>query len=315
MARLIIVPQYPTPLRYQEWWWEEFPAEFAGYFDEVKVLGERIPRCLDINRKDFAPTNPSVEYELHQISEYMLLTFREDDVLLLCDLSFPGLFANVLFHKRPKKCFAICHATSKNKYDYFSKDRTYKWPIEKATAGLFDKIFVATGYHKVKLGWKNSVVQPLPLPPFGRKVIFEGNRLNSIVSVSRPGIQKRNKSLEKKIESHFGPIKTPKVYEVYDWMGYQAFLQNSKVLLITSKEETFGYQVADAIFNGCYPVAPNKYSYPELLPREFLYNDYMELVKILYDLLMHPGKKLPKLLTEEASDNFYKITSDIMKNG
>jgi len=51
----------------------------------------------------------------------------------------------------------------------------------------------------------------------------------------------------------------------------------SKILLITAHEDTFGYQIVDAIINGCVPLARNDLAYPELLPKEYLYND----IKIL----------------------------------
>jgi hypothetical protein len=37
--RLIFVPQFPTKLRYQNWWITEFPHQFKNYFDEVITLG------------------------------------------------------------------------------------------------------------------------------------------------------------------------------------------------------------------------------------------------------------------------------------
>jgi len=41
MRRIIFVPQYPTPMRYQEWWISEFPKKFREAGFEVKVLGEK----------------------------------------------------------------------------------------------------------------------------------------------------------------------------------------------------------------------------------------------------------------------------------
>ena len=157
MPRLILVPQYPTKLRYQEWWFEYLPHEFLRHFDSVITLGGFI-EVSNLTTEDatmFSPVETALEFEALQIQQYSSLEITEKDILLLCDLSFPGLFPQVLFHKRPKKCFAICHATSLNAYDYYMKDRQIKYPIEKNTAQLFDKVFVGSQYHANKLGWKN----------------------------------------------------------------------------------------------------------------------------------------------------------------
>jgi hypothetical protein len=215
------------------------------------------------------------------------------------------LFANVLFHKRPDKCFAICHATSKNAYDYFEGDREIKYPIEKAIAKIFDKVFVATEYHKKKLGWPNIHTITLPFPPFPGK---EGIKQYNIVSVARPGKQKHNAHLERLVEKAFNCT----IYKctANTWEEYYDFLSKSTILLITSKEETFGYQVIDAIKNGCIPVAPNKFSYPELISINYLYNNYIELIELI-DTILCMGVPIPRL---QVYDTFYGKITYMMQN-
>ncbi len=190
MARLILVPQFPTKLRYQEWWWVEFPYHLAKFFDEIIVLGKRVKlnSLYSGNGNLFAPTTLAVRFEMSQIEEYLNLKVKEDDVLLLNDISYPGLFANVLFHKKPNKCYAICHATSKNYFDYFQGVRKSKYPVEKGIAKLFDKVIVATAYHKDKLNWPNISILPLPEPP--RNLTHAPQNLRKVVSVARKGRQR-----------------------------------------------------------------------------------------------------------------------------
>lgn len=307
MGRLIIVPQYPTKMRYQEWWFREFPKQFIQHFDEVIRLGTDHEYLPPIDDSKFAPTIGAIEFELYQISRYLELELKEDDTLLLCDLSYPGLFTQVLYHKRPKKCFAICHATSLNSYDIFAQDRGTKYKVEKANSELFQKVFVASNYHAKKLGWKNIVIQPFPMPP----MIGQSNSYPEIpiISVARNSIQKRSKGIEEEIRKAFRyPIFHP---NCDTWEEYYQVLSNSKVMLITAKEETYGYQVVDAILNGCTPVAPNHFSYPELIPKDYLYNNIRELVTILIKSL---GEELPapRLLTEKSALNFYNTLSKIM---
>jgi hypothetical protein len=312
MGRLIIVPQYPTKLRYQEWWHTEFVHQFGNYFDEVICLDEGLSFIQKYEKRDsiqFAPLKHAIDFECMQIEQYMDLELYGDDILLLCDLSFPGFFTQALYHKRPKKCFAICHATSLNSYDIFYRDRKTKSKVEKATAELFNKVFVATEYHAKKLNWKNVMVQALPMPPMKGK----NNSFPSIpiISVARNTIQKRSMNIELEVKRAFNcQIYNKTNYS--SWDEYYETLANSKVLLITSKEETYGYQIVDAILNGCIPVAPNHFSYPELIPKDYLYNNIGELITILIKAL---GDQLPvpRLLTERNAWNFYRVLSETMK--
>lgn len=297
MPRLIIVPQYPAKMRYQEWWYDSLPYSYSGYFDEVvridgypSTISGASESSLHIMEKasgeSFSPIQTSIIWELEQIKKYMEMQLREDDILLLCDLSFPGLFASVLAHKRPSRAFVICHATSMNLHDYFAPVRHVKWPIEKGQAQLFDAVFVATEYHKKKLQWSNVIVTGLPInthwdlmkvQPFADNK----NRPVSIVSVARPGKQKRTESLENAVVEAGNKIVYTSDMNFDTWEEYYAFLRTCDKMLITAKEETFGYQVIDALINGVVPIAPNHVSYPELLPLEFLYDDAKELLHVL----------------------------------
>jgi hypothetical protein len=302
MKRIIFVPQLPVKLRYSEWWITELEKEFKKHYDEVIVLGKNKLVYLD-NKKDnisFAPTDKAIQFEQIQINEFINLNLEQNDTLFLSDISFPGFFSNILHHKKIKNVYAFCHGTSKNAYDYFQESRDSKWLVESGHSKLFKKVFVATNYHKEKLGWKNIRIIGLPEPPFER--FNNQHKENNIISVSRDGIQKRNKRLEKHIEKYFGKI----LRNNFDsWNDYYHFISKSKIMIITSKEETFGYQIVDSIMNNCIPIAPYKFSYPELLPKKFLYNDEKELIEKINYFLDNKNWYVPKLINKDLIDNFY----------
>ena len=167
--RVIFIPQYPTPMRYQIWWYWKLPSEMEKGGFEVITIGEEYVKKMKSTRGStemFSPIDVAIEFETEQIKEYMDLKLREDDVLFLADISFPGLFPHVLFHKKPSRCVAFCHATSINFADYFAKDRRSKYPIETGLSRMFDVVLVGSNYHQDKLGWSNTVVTELPYPPF-----------------------------------------------------------------------------------------------------------------------------------------------------
>lgn len=309
--RIIFVPQYPTPLRYQEWWYREFQNQFKNEFDEVIVLGSTYgDEYAKSAPSQFSPANEATFWETCQIREYMDLQLYNDDIMFVPEISFPGFFMNVLYHKRPKKVFAFCHATSKNEFDYFEGTRFSKYMVERAHAKLCEKVFLGSYYHKEKLDWENSIVTYLPFPPFKSETFVD--KTIDICSAARPSIQKVDFELESRVQFYFNTeIKRPKK-GILSWNDYFRFLTKSKVMLVTSREETFGYQIVDAVMNNCIPIAPQRLSYPELLPAEYLYQDEKQLIQLIGRAL--DGElEVPKLKCETDMKNFYSNIISIMK--
>jgi len=313
--RVIFVPQYPTPMRYQEWWFTYFPDMLRYHGFEVLTLGERAVGELKVKAKTglFAPITPSVLFETEQIKEYMHLPVRKDDILFMADISFPGFFPQILYHKRPDQIYGFCHATSLNYRDYFEFKREQKWPTEKAIMELCHKVFVGSNYHKKKLGLANTVVAPLPFP--NMKESLNANRLiadrkNNIISVSRIGSQKVDDSVEYDVKRKFSDIRRQ---ECYSWHEYYEFLADSKIMLITSREETFGYQVVDGILNGCIVLAPNMCSYPELLNGSFLYDSNEELIDKITRILSFNTDVRQQLICKEQMKNFFTTLTEVMR--
>lgn len=316
MSRLIFVPQFPTPLRYQDFFYSEFPIQFKKYFNEVIILGEKFvntrKESIRTSKADsglFSSVRLAEQMEHAQVMEYLDLDITNDDYLLQMDLSYPGFFSNVLYHKPMKNAYSYCHATSINNGDIFEKCKSSKYPNEVAHSKLYKKVFLGSGYHKKKLLWGNTEVVGLPVPPFKT---FRELKTYDIISVARPNPQKCNQQLEQLVEKTFSPIVRK---EVRNWKEYYKFLSSGKVLLITTKEETFGYSAMEAIMNGTIVIAPNDFSYPELLPSDYLYDNFDDLCEIIEKALNQDLSTPLKLLCQSLCDNFYENVSDIMLKG
>jgi len=301
MKRLIFVPQLPIHMRYQEWWISEFEKNFQKHF-KVITLGKAFLRDKIFTSSDnsFSSVENAIELEQYQINQYLELDIQNDDILFLADISFPGFFSNVLHHKTIKNAFAFCHGTSKNSWDYFKPVRDSKWLVETGHSKLFKKVFVATRYHKDKLGWNNVEVIGVPKPPF-KMFKFDEKEYN-IISVCRNSIQKRTKSIEKEVEREFGKLTYRNDFNT--WSNYYKFLSKSKILLITSKEDTFNYSVLEAVKNGCVPICPNKLSFPELLEPKFLYDNLSELKYKINYILKNDGY-IENLKDNDLIENFF----------
>lgn len=306
---LLYQPQYPVNMRYQWWHYPCLERELNRRFANFVTLGndfleiELKSEVVEYDKANFSPIEKAVELEEAQIKDYMKIV-SDDDILYCSDLSFPGFFPNVLYHKRPRKAFAYCHATSINKYDYFEKVRHTKWLVEMAHSKMFDKIFVGSKYHADKLGWDNIEVVGLPKPPF---VTCESIKEYNIISVARPSRQKVSWEIEDKIKELYPIIRK----DCSTWGEYYKFLSQAKILLISAKEDTFNYSIVEAVMNNTVVLAPNRCSYPELLPREYIYNNIDELKeKIEYYLTKYD--EVPKLLNIDLIENFYDNIADIM---
>jgi glycosyltransferase involved in cell wall biosynthesis len=74
---------------------------------------------------------------------------------------------------------------------------------------------------------------------------------------------------------------------------YEALLRQADVVVSTAIHEFFGVAIVEAIYGGCFPVLPDRLSYPELIPRSHhavcLYTGFEELLDRLRWALMHPA--------------------------
>ena len=267
--RLIIVPQLRVLMRYQEWWPQLFEKELSKFFGEVLVLGGTHVRPHHSKPSHFSNMAVAIHWESDLIADYLRVGLRKSDVLLHLDLSFPGLFHSVLYHKRPEKAVVFCHATAKNRFDIFHKHRKSKWKQEKAHAEMYDTVLVASEYHRNRLSLPNVVsLDALPQTPEpGSRSV---PRTIEFCSTTRPCLQKVNLEVEKAVEALSGE----KIhrYRFPDWKSYFHFLDRTHFLLLTPREETYGITAMDALQRGCIPIAPRAFSYPETLPDHLLYD-------------------------------------------
>lgn len=320
MGRLILVPQLPIRMRYQEWLPSVLTEGLRAYFDEIIVLGKSfVDNSLFYSSTNdiFSNIERAFHYEQQQMKEYLDIEIKKDDVLFLCDLSFPGLFSSVLMIKPIPKSYALCHATAANRYDFWANIRGIKYGVEKNQAKLFDKVFVGSYYHYQKLKWPNIAIVGMPHPPI-QKLIGEKNKLPKIDfterktflrSVARPHPQKVRKLFEKEIEEKLSTI--IKRDQFSNWYAYFSALSDTQFVIITAREETYGYQAIDAMLCGAVPLAPASLSYPELIPHGSLYEpssaDYVvQMIKRLlfqvprnsYQLKIPEDRFLPSLISE-----------------
>ena len=74
--------------------------------------------------------------------------------------------------------------------------------------------------------------------------------------------------------------------------AYHAWLARGTVVVSTAIQENFGISVVEAVRFGCFPLLPQRLSYPEIMPKSFhpdiLYRTETQLLEKLAYHLLHP---------------------------
>lgn len=88
---------------------------------------------------------------------------------------------------------------------------------------------------------------------------------------------------------------------------YLKWLESADFVISTAQQENFGISIIEAIRFGCFPLLPNRLSYPEILPAQFhpqcIYSDVEDLVEKLSQLLT--SRKVPDKNELQEAMNVY----------
>ncbi|MFO7732012.1 MAG: DUF3524 domain-containing protein [Spirochaetia bacterium] len=111
---------------------------------------------------------------------------------------------------------------------------------------------------------------------FGFRAAVAGEQFTRYPAVFDQAKQRLGDKME-----HFGYLKSRTEYNL--------LLQRADIVVSTAYQENFGLSIAEAAAAGCFPLLPERLSYPEIIPKEYhpscLYNDDTELEKRLEELL------------------------------
>jgi len=295
--RVWLFPIEPLEERYSADWLRWWPGELhkQGVAHTV-VMGSRLTTGL--GRGEFLNPVDTHFFKATQFAEFASRVANGDvvdeDVVLLCD----GWNAEVtsLAYVRdtagPRfKIVALMHAGTWDENDYLVRCDMTRWAryVEIGWFAALDAVCVATEFHKrliAKWGCAAEKVHVTGLPLYAdcvtehRSAMME-KKSRTIIFPHRLAPEKQPDFFDQLRDLYVARHgwEDTKWIRTKDLKGatksdYYDALAQAKVVFSSALQETWGIAMIEAMLLGCWPVAPNRLSYPETIGTQFpLYTD------------------------------------------
>lgn len=304
---IFIVPIEPYEQRYTKQWriWFEEAVISLGY--NYKIIDGYCEKD-NIDVGSVLDAYSTSRYKLSQLSQLILCIkdgiVKDNDSILLLDGEFPGVDTLFYIRNMTKRKFKVCaffHAGSYDTSDFTYREGMSYWMqwIERGWFAGYDKIFVASEYHKDMIIRKRGISD--------KKIFVTGLPLRRCEYWRRAGLPKvllvedflnfkenivvfpHRKDPEKNIHKFYelknrilrmNKFKNVEFVVTQDMKlskdDYYKLLLRSKVVFSASDHENFGISTAEATLLGCIPILPNRLCYPEMYDKRCLYDTYDE---------------------------------------
>jgi len=205
------------------------------------------------------------------------------DTFLFLDGWFPGveLVAYIRDGLGLKvKFVALFHAGTYDPADFLTQKGMEVWGkhLENSWFALYDKIIVATQYHK------DLLIKTRKIDPQKISVVFFPMKLDWL-----PALTPRN-NLQVVFPHRLAPEKQPELFKELEELNtdqqltfvctkritsskkrYWEILRQSTFAVSTALQETWGIAMIESVLAGCIPIVPDRLSYSELYPSIFKY--------------------------------------------
>jgi hypothetical protein len=288
-----LIPIEPLEERYSSQWdrWITKGFHTAG-IDADHIYG--INTSGRIHRGSFLDVIETNLYKTSQLQSIIELLATYDDkeplVLFYFDLWDPGLTTVAYIRDglglKNLKIVGCLHAGSYDNEDFLNKQNMTPWAgrMEECWFDkIVDQIYVATEFHKLLLCAKRDIypekvfVTGFPIyPDFLLDPICKENIIvfpHRLDYEKQPGMFDTLHELCREESEMLGWKWLKTKEECKTKKEYYELLGRAKVAVSCAKQETWGIAMQEAALSGCFPVCPNRLSYPEIFPSTYLYHD------------------------------------------
>lgn len=285
--RLHLFPIEPFEQRYTRQWYDWFSNEMPNHFDEVHVYNGRQLRNT-IQDGEFLDAENTHFWKATQLARFIekaaLVPLDENDVVLLLDGWSPQVTALAYMRdvcKRPFKIVGLMHAGTYDPWDHLTICGCDHWGrgVETGWFRAMDAICVATHFHKRLIVSKREMglfsdkihVTGFPLNPDWLECFTTWDERENIVVFPHRHAPEKNLGGWEDIKRTYrmtypdDPVFIETVGNCKTKSEYYQLLGRSKVVVSTAFQETWGIAMQEAMSLGCWPVAPDRLSYQELM--------------------------------------------------
>lgn len=271
---------------------------------------------------DVCSTNYFKMRQLAEVIKFIKSNQTSPMTVFALDLWYPGIEALAYLRDALKlrlEIKGLLPAGTHDPYDFLHQMGMDKWGmyLEQSWLTIFDEIYVATNSHR------NLICQKRGYEHFS-KIKVTGFPLNP-----KSFYRKKKKERVVVFPHRLNPEKQPEDFNLLEFMyrkeypfdkvqfvrtkdvaktkeQYYDTLAKSKVAFSSALQETFGICMLEAAALGCYPILPNRLSYPETFPDDPKYNGIGEAVRMVKKYL---DKDEPYIYVDRFSDVPKKIVS------
>lgn len=304
------LPLQPLEERYTKQWYTLFVNEFKrrGLL-HYTVGGESLTDRVEVGT--FLDVNSTLYWQASQLRDVAELfrnkEIKDGDIFFAADVEFWGIESIrylATLNGVDVKLMGFCHAGSYTHEDFFAKCAPFaKW-YEFAWGQIFDKIFVGSYYHKLRLVKDRSIladkifVTGNPYDIDGVKAIIpKVKKIKRVIHTNRPDPEKRpavtlevfrllkqqhpdwelmvttsrkqwGEGALRDVALKMQEMGIIKIREGISKLEYLTLLAESTVMTGNSPEENFGYCILEALMVDTIPVVGNCCSHPELLGKD-----------------------------------------------
>lgn len=284
--KVFYVPIEPYEERYTEQWYRWYKQAFEELGQDYEYIdGESIATKIQTGSVlDAYGTNYYKASQLMKIIEKLQKgEIGDDDVIFFADLWFPGIESLQYIRDITKgkwKIVGILHAGTWDKADFTYREGMKPWAadIESGWLKFFDKVFVATHFHrnlitKANKGLDKGKIVVTGLP-FDVDDVTKGfkrvEKKNQVVFPHRLDAEKQPERFDELTHTTrhtakntgFVFLKSKEITKTKK--QYYKLLNESKIAVSFALQETFGYAMLEALAFRCIPVVPNRLSYKEM---------------------------------------------------
>ena len=228
---------------------------------------------------------------------------NDGDKFFFSDIWFPGIesiaYMNY-FTKTDAKITGIIHAGSFTDTDFVRDMERWAKNFEDIIFDIAETVYCASEFIKNDIIKKRMidpnklVVTGLPVDHTGLKPYLGTKKENIVVFNGRLCDEKQpwlfDELAHQLLDCDMG-IKCIKTQDLdLDRKGYYELLAKSKVVVSYALQENFGFGIAEAAYLGCIPIVPNRLVYPELYPKENLFDTFEESIDMVYDAITNYKK-------------------------